>query len=155
MILVACGGPETGDATLTGVLPPGKSSSATPFDIGLGWTINFFESEPGSDCTREEDVIATISIFTNQTGKPQAILATGDVPIVVQAPPTVIGDAAANMSANLISEITGTVSITDFHVTPDGTHGDLITGTVEAGGKTASGTDVLMSGTFAAPLCEE
>ena len=167
VITAACGGgPETGEATLSGAMPPVKSASAKTFSgadgagtMVLGWKIELYEDSPGADCLSDEtNVVASIGIFTNQAAgsKPQALLQTGGISIVTMSPPTVIGNAAATMGVMGVSNVVGQVIVDEFHLTPDAMHADRIKGTISAGG-TDSGTsaDVSLTGTFTAPACIE
>jgi hypothetical protein len=166
-LVAACGGSDftTGAATLTGIQPTIKSSGANSFtqaDGGgtmvLGWTLFFFSADVGSDCLSQDvKTVASIGVFTNQTPDAthkKAMLQTGDIVIAAMSPPTVSGNAAAVMGVAGISNIVGTVSITTFHLKPDGT-ADRIDGTVNAGGvDPMGGAGVSITGTFSAPICE-
>jgi hypothetical protein len=168
-IAAACGGgTDSGPANLTGVMPPAKSVGARTFSgmdgsspamTVLGWKLEFFENDPGADClSTDTKVVASIGIYTNQVDdgvKPQALLAVGDIPIVVTSPPPVNGAAAATMSAMGVVNPTGIVTITEFHRTPDNMHGDRIKGTVTAGGQDGQGGGISITGTFDAPYCPE
>jgi hypothetical protein len=152
----ACGGSgyNTDAASLTGVLPSPMSASGTiftePSNTTLGWTIDFFSQGPGTDCMdKDNTIVASIGIFTTQTdnGSHMAPMVNdGDILIVAMSPPTIAGQAAANMGATSISDIVGTVTITDAYK-------DHINGTVNAGGKDKSGNSVSITGDFKAPLC--
>jgi hypothetical protein len=168
-IIAACGGgTESGPANLTGTMPPAKSVGArtfagpdgsTPPVMQLGWKLEFFEQGPGADClSSDTKVVASIGIYTNQVDdgvRPQALLAVGDIPIVVTSPPPVNGAAAATMSAQGVINLMGLVTITEFHRTNDNMHGDRIKGTVTAGGQDGNGGGVSVTGTFDAPYCPE
>jgi len=167
-ITAACGGgTDSGPANLTGVMPAAKSVGArtfagpdgsTPPVNVLGWKLEFFEQDPGADClSADTKVVARVGIYTNQADdgvKPQALLAIGDIPIVVASPPPVNGAAAATMSAEGANMIQGLVSITEFHLA-DAMHGDRIKGTITAGGQDGAGGGINISGTFDAPYCPE
>jgi hypothetical protein len=167
-ITAACGGSDTdsGPASLTGVSPPPMSVGARIFEgadgagnMVMGWKLEFFEQGPGADClSADTKVVAAIGIYTNQPAgsKPQAILPTGDIPIVMTSPPTVAGNAAATMSAKGVVINSGLVTITDFHLTSDQMHADRIKGTVNAGGMDGTtGQSVPVTGEFDAPYCPE
>ncbi|HEU4614807.1 MAG TPA: hypothetical protein VFS15_22095 [Kofleriaceae bacterium] len=166
-ITAACGGgTDSGPAMLTGVNPPAKSVGARLFsgpdaagNQVLGWKLEFFEQAPGADClSADTKVVASLAIYTNQAddgSTDQAILATGDIPIVKENPPPVNGNAAATMSAKDLVIMSGIVSISEFHLT-DLTHADRIKGTVAAGGMDGgTGQAVSLSGDFDAPYCPE
>ena len=167
LAVAACSGSgfETGAASVTSVMPVIKSAAAVSFTgadgagtMVLGWTIDLYDKAPGTDC-QSSDVhpTASLGIFTNQPPgtHPKAQLSTGDISIVATSPPTVNGTAAATMGAPGISTIVGTVTITEFHLKPDGKTADKISGTLNAGGTDASsGTGVALTGMFAAPICE-
>ena len=167
-IAAACGGgTESGPATLTGVMPPGKSVGARVFGGPdgngtrvLGWKLEFFEQGPGADClSSETTVVAQIAIFTNTPDdgtRDQAILAIGDIPIVATNPPPVAGQAAAFMSGKGVVVQSGLVTISEFHLLPDAMHTDRIKGTVIAGGMDGgTGADIAINGEFTAPYCPE
>lgn len=167
-ITAACGGgTDSGPATLSGIDPPGKSVGARlfsgPDSAGnqvLGWKLEFFEQAPGADClSADTKVVASIAIYTNQAddgSKEQAILATGDIAIVKENPPTVNGNAVATMGTkDGIVIQSGIVTISEFHLT-DLTHADRIKGTVVAGGMDGgTGQAISLSGDFDAPYCPE
>lgn len=144
--------------------PPAKSSAAKPFsgmDAGgntvLGWKIELYADGPGADCLSEDiKKVATVGIYTKKTSAdgPQALLTVGGIAIVKDAPPSVVGDAAANFSMDGVAITGGLVSITEFHLTPDAKHADRIAGTISAGGTNGTG-DVSVEGTFTAPVCVE
>jgi hypothetical protein len=73
--------------------------------------------------------------------------------IVAESPPTVTGTNAANMGAQGIGGIVGSVNITEFHLKTDLTADD-IKGTISAGGNDSNSSPVTISGTFDAPVCE-
>jgi hypothetical protein len=165
VVLAACGasGAGTEAATLSGISPTIKSSFAQSFtgpDGGgtmvLGWTINFSDSGPGADCkSGDTHIVASIGIFTNQAAGSAkvATLDTGDVAIVAASPPTVQGNAAANMGAMGVSNILGNVSITAFS---KNTGGDVIEidGSVIAGGLDGNQSSVSIGGNFVASICD-
>jgi hypothetical protein len=165
-ITAACGGgTDSGPAELTGVVPPGKSVGARTFhgldgnmmDV-LGWKLEFFEQGPGADClSSETKVVASIGIYTDQLYdgvKPQAILPTGEIPIVAASPPPVAGRAAATMSAMGVAIVSGQLTITEFHLV-DTMHADRIKGTIVVGGMDGTGNPVSVTGSFDAPYCPE
>lgn len=166
VLFVACGGgTETGEASLSVVMPPVKSAAAKTFtgadgagNMVLGWKIELYADGAGADCTSEElDKVATVGIYTNKTSAdgPQAMLNTGGITIVTQAPPMVLGAAAANLSVDGVSITSGLVSITEYHLTADAKTADRIAGMINAGGMDAgTGADVTVMGTFIAPVCE-
>jgi hypothetical protein len=124
----------------------------------MGWKLEFFEQGPGADClSTDTKVVARLGIYTNtpDDGKTdQALLAIGDIPIVTVSPPVVNGQAAAVMSAMGVTITSGSMTITDFHLS-DATHGDRIKGTVTAGGMDGTGNPVSVTGMFDAPYCPE
>lgn len=167
VLFAACGGggTETGEASLSNTMPAAKSSAAKPFtgadgagNMVLGWKIEFYADSPGTGCLDDVKKVATIGIYTNKTTAdgPHAMLAVGGISIVTEAPPTVLGNAAANVSMDGVEVKNGLVSITEYHLAADAKHADRITGTINAGGTdTGAGTDVTIDGTFTAPVCEE
>jgi hypothetical protein len=167
VLFAACGGgTETGEASLSASMPPAKSAAAKPFtgadgagNMVLGWKIELYADGPGADCLSEDlDKVATIGIYTMKTSAdgPHAMLSVGGVPIVTEAPPTVLGSAAATVSVDGVTVNTGLVSITEYHLAADAKHADRIAGTISAGGTDAgTGGDVSIEGTFTAPVCEE
>jgi hypothetical protein len=167
VLFAACGGgTETGEASLSASMPPAKSAAAKPFtgpdgsgNMVLGWKIELYADGPGADCLSEDlDKVATIGIYTTKTAAdgPHAMLAVGGISIVTQAPPMILGSAAANMSVDGVMVNTGLVSITEYHLTADAKHADRIAGSVSASGTDAgTGGDVSIEGTFTAPVCEE
>jgi hypothetical protein len=166
-ITAACGGgTESGPASLTGTIPPGKSVGARLFEgpdgegnMVLGWKIEFFEQGPGADClSAETKLVAAIGIYTRQAAgsQPQALLEVGvGIPITTMTPPIVNGHAAANMSGEGVVIQSGLLTITEFHLLPDAKHADRIKGTVSAGGNDGTGNPVQVDGTFEAPYCPE
>src|SRR5438445_9904100 len=92
VLAAACSGSgyTSGEATLSPVTPTAKSAYAKSFvtdtDKTMGWTVEFIDSGPGTDCMDEHNnVVASIGIYTKQVddGKHNgAMLATGDVFIV-------------------------------------------------------------------------
>ena len=79
--------------------------------------------------------------------------APADIPIVIASPPTVQGQAAANMGAEGVGNIVGTVHIATFHLNAQ-SKPDEIDGTVSAGGADNTGNGVAVTGTFTAPVCD-
>lgn len=165
VLFAACGGgTETGEASLSMSDPPAKSAAAKPFsgmdgagNTVLGWKIELYADGPGADCLSEDiQKVATVGIYTKKTSAdgPQALLSVGGIAIVTQAPPTVVGETAANFSMDGVQITGGLVSITEFHLTADAKHADRIAGTISAGGTTGTG-DVSVDGTFTAPVCVE
>lgn len=164
----ACGpdGADTGEASLSGVMPAVRSASASVFtgpdadgNEVMGWTIDFFEDGPGANCASDEtNVVASIGIFTKDApgSKPQPLLPTGGISIVTQSPPSLAAaERVATMGAEGVASVMGLVTITEFHLTADAMHADYIKGTVSAGGKDAgTGADVLINGEFHAPFCD-
>ena len=162
VILAACGGgTATGEATLSGV--DVKASAVETFVGGdssgtkvMGWNILLYEQEAGGDCL-EGTVLAKVAIYTNQAegSAPQALLQTGGISIVTEAPPTIIANAVANMTAEGAGSVTGLVNITTFHLTPDAKHADRIVGTISATGFNSAEEGVALNGAFDAPICTE
>jgi hypothetical protein len=167
VLFAACGGgTETGEASLTSVMPPAKSAAARTFtgadgagNMVLGWKIELYADGAGADCTSEDlDKVATVGIYTNKTAADgdQALLQTGGITIVSMAPPMVLGAAAANLSVDGVTITSGLVTLTEFHLTPDAKHADRIAGTINAGGMDGgTGADVTVEGMFTAPVCVE
>ncbi len=164
VLLAACGGgTSTGMASLSGG-PTVKASAAETFvgpDGGgnkvMGWTILLYEDEPGGDCL-EGTVSAKIGIFTNQAegSAPQALLSNGDsISIVTESPPTLVSSAAANMGVEGVSNVVGTVTITDFRRSADNMHADYIDGEISAGGYGPNDENISLTGSFHAPVCAE
>src|SRR5688572_16355191 len=164
VLSAACGsGTSTGEASLSGVSPTIRAAASETF-VGpdaagnsvLGWTILLYENEPGGDCL-EGTVSAKIGIFTStkEGDAPQALLSTGGISIVLETPPNVAGNAAANMGAEGVNNIVGQVNITEFHLTPDAMHADRIKGTISAGGFDAAEQGVSLNGEITAPICTE
>lgn len=166
VICAACtSGTATGEATLTatGADLTVKAAACEPFaDVDgagtkvLGWNVLFYENEKGGDCL-EGKVSAKVSIYSNQAPEsgPQALLATGGIPVVPMNPPTATGNAAAYMGVEGVSMVMGQVTIDEFHLTPDAKHADRIRGTVSVGGYNANNEGVTITGTFTAPICAE
>lgn len=154
----------TGTGTVEVVTPAAKSATATSFEGEdgsgtkvMGWKIEFFEQSPGEDCfSADLNVVAKIGIYTSMAvgEAPQALLSPGEIPIVTMSPPTVIGQAAAVMSANDIGAIAGTLTITDFHLAPDAMHADHLVGNFVVGGTGPDG-DVSFTGSFDTDVCVE
>ncbi len=164
-LAAGCGGSgfSTGTATLTGITPTPMSASATSFTgadgtgtMLMGWKISFWEQGDGTDCqSNDPHREAAVSIYTHQppaSGK-KAMLELGDVAIVTDSPPSVAGTAAATMGAEGVSQIVGSVSITEFHLRTD-LSADEIKGTISAGGNNSNGGGVPITGSFDAPVCE-
>jgi hypothetical protein len=164
VLTAACGGgTPTGEATLSGVSPAVKAAASEPLEAPdaagtqvLGWNILFYSNDAGGDCL-EGTVVAKIAIYTTQAvgSKPQALLQTGGISIVTEAPPTVNGQATANMGVEGVSMVQGQLQIEEFHLTPDAMHADRIRGTVNAGGYDANQQGVSLTGSFTAPICQE
>jgi hypothetical protein len=162
VISAACtSGTATGSASLTGVAV--KAAAVETFedvDAGgtkvMGWNILLYEQAPGGDCL-EGTILAKVAIYTNQAvgSAPQALLQTGGISIVVDKPPMVLSNAAANMTAEGVGSITGLVNIDEFHLTPDAKHADNIKGSISAGGFDSAEAGVSLSGSFDAPICTE
>jgi hypothetical protein len=161
----ACsGGIGTGTGSVEMVTPSAQSATATPFEGEdgsgtkvMGWKIEFFEQAPGEDCfSADLNVVAKIGIYSNMAvgDGPQAILPQGEIQIVTMSPPTVLGQAAAVMSANEIGAIAGTLIIDDFHLAPDAKHADHIKGHFIVGGMSSNG-DVSFTGSFDTDVCVE
>jgi hypothetical protein len=159
-LAAACGGggPDTGPATLSGVEVKGAAAETFTGPDGagntvLGWNILLFKDDAGSDCM-SGTVLAKVAIYTQMTEADgeEALLEEGGISIVTEAPPTLIANTAANMTAMGVDGIVGLVEITDFHL-KDRMHADKITGTISAGG-TSAGSDVSLTGDFEAPVCE-
>lgn len=166
VVLAACSsGKGTGEATLMGPTTPTKSVTATSFDgddgTGTkvrGWRLDFLDAGPGTDCTDNSvKVSATIGIFTTMPadkGMVATLPAPADITIVTMSPPTVQGQAAANMGAEGVGNIVGVVHIDTFHLNAQ-SKPDEIDGTVSAGGGAAgTGDAVNITGTFKAPVCD-
>jgi hypothetical protein len=165
VVLAACSsGKGTGAATLMGPTIATKSVTATSFDgadgsgtMVRGWRIDFLEAGPGTDCTDNSvKVSATIGIFTtmpSDKGMVATLPVPADIPIVVMAPPSVQGQAAANMGVEGVNNVVGSVHIATFHLNAQGKP-DEIDGTVSAGGTDANGAGVNVTGTFMAPVCD-
>ncbi|HUS27712.1 MAG TPA: hypothetical protein VMZ53_04365 [Kofleriaceae bacterium] len=165
VITAACGGgTATGEASLSNTMPPVKSAAAKPFTgadgagaMVLGWKIELYSDDAGASCT-EASKVGTIGIYSNQAAGsgPQALLSTGFITIVTASPPTVLATAAANLSVEGVSIMSGGVELTEFHLTADAKHADRLAGTINAGGTDAgTGADVTLTGMFTAPICEE
>jgi hypothetical protein len=165
VLFAACGGgTATGEATLTGTMPPVKASAAETF-VGataggnkvMGWTILLYENEAGGDCL-EGTVAAKVNIFTTtaEGSAPQALLNNGDsISIVTESPPTIAGTAAANMGVENVSNVVGLLQITDFRRSADNMHAEYIQGTISAGGYGPNDESVSLTGMFDAPICTE
>lgn len=166
VITAACGtsGPGSGMASLTNTTPPVMSAYSKSFvgadasgTMVMGWTIDFTDSAPNTDCKSDQIKIqASVGIFSSQTpggSAKHAVLQTGDIVITSMAPPTVSGQFAANMGAKGISNVVGTVSISEFN--PD-SNGNVtrIKGTINAGGAGMGGGTVTLTGMFDAPTCD-
>ncbi|MGE5185453.1 MAG: hypothetical protein ACM31C_25490 [Acidobacteriota bacterium] len=156
-------GTGTGAAMLTYETPSVRSAYSKTFKgtdgtgtTVLGWKIEFTDAAPGTGCKSDSaaKVIASVGIFTSQTTGSFADLATGDISIVLDAPPTAppMG-AAANMGATGVSGIQGAVSITGVGKTADGKSVIRIEGSLAAGGSDGNGGPVQLMGTFDAPNC--
>ena len=152
-------------ATLMGPTIATKSVTASSFDgadgtgaMVRGWRLDFFEAGPGADCTDGSlKVSATIGIFTTMAsdkGMVAMLPAPAEIPIVTTAPPTVQGQAAANMGAEGIGNIAGSLHIDTFHLNAQ-SKPDEIDGSISAAGAdNSSGAAVNVSGTFMAPVCD-
>lgn len=162
VICAACGGGSaTGTASLTGLaVKAAASETFVAADAAgnqvMGWNILLYEQEAGGDC-QEGTVLAKVAIFTNQAAgsKPQALLTTGSISIVTEAPPTVVAATAANMGAEGVGSITGLIAIDEFHLTPDAMTADRISGTISAGGFDSAQQGVSLTGEFTAPICTD
>ncbi|MFT3694278.1 MAG: hypothetical protein QM831_14120 [Kofleriaceae bacterium] len=163
-LFAACGGSgfETGAANVS-TDPKSMSASATSFNdadgagtMVMGWKISLWEQADGADCmSADTHRVAAISIYTNQpvvSGK-KAMLAEGEITLVADSPPTVLGNEIASMGAEKIGSIAGTLTIDMFHLKADLT-ADQISGSVNAAGEDANGNGVTISGDFVAPVCE-
>jgi hypothetical protein len=166
ILIAACtSGTGSGEASMTGTMPPVKSAAAKTFAGGdgtgmkvLGWKIELYENGPGADCLSDDTKTnSTIGIYTAQVdgSAPQALLPAGEITITTMSPPIVSGSAAANMAVTGLSDVAGIVMIDEFHLTADAKHADRIKGTVNAYGKDANGGDVAVTGSFTAPVCVE
>jgi hypothetical protein len=167
LVLAACGddGTPTAASTLMGASPTVKSAYSKSFKgadgtgtIVLGWKIDFVDAGAGTGCKAEGvKVVASIGIFTSQTPDSShsvADLTTGDISIVLDAPPTApaMGETA-NMGVDGIANVEGTVSITGVGKQTDGKTVIKLLGMVNAGGMDSNGGAVILSGTFEAPVC--
>lgn len=167
LVLAACGddGTPTAAATLMGETPKVQSAYSKSFKGAdgtgvtvLGWKVDFIQQGVGTGCKADGvKVLASIGIFTSQTpdsGHSVADLATGDISIVLDAPPTApaMGEVA-NMGVEGISNVEGTVTISGVGKAADGKTVTKLIGTVNAGGMDGNGGAVILSGTFEAPVC--
>jgi hypothetical protein len=165
VVLVACSsGKGTGAASLMGPTTATKSVTASSFDgadgsgaMVRGWRLDFLEAGPGTDCTDNSvKVSATIGIFTtmpSDKGMVATLPEPADISIVLMSPPSVQGQAAANMAAEGVGNIVGVVHIDTFHLNAQ-SKPDEIDGSVNAGGTDGTGRDVPVTGTFKAPVCD-
>ena len=164
ILTAACAdnGTGTGAANLTYEVPAVKSAYAKTFKgvdgagtTVLGWKLEFTDAAPNTGCKSDGVmVVASVGIFTDQTSGAFAVLQTGDIPIVVDAPPTAPQmSAAANMGATGVAGIEGAISITGVGKTADGKSVIRIEGSVAAGGTDGNGGPVMLMGTFDAPNC--
>jgi hypothetical protein len=151
-------------ASLTSVTPTVQSAQASSFTgpdatgtMVMGWTLEFTGSKPGTDCRTSEADSASIGIFTNQmmdaTHKTATLVSASEISIVTQSPPSTANGNAATMGAKGVSNIDGTVMITDFHLAANGVV-DHIDGSINAGGTSSAGA-VALTGTFVAPICND
>lgn len=165
VVLAACSsGKGTGEATLMGPTIATKSVTASSFDgadgsgaMVRGWRLDFFEAGPGADCTDGGlKVSATVPIYTSMAsdkGMVAMLPAPANIPIVTMAPPIVQGQAAANMGAEGVNAIVGSLNIDTFHLDPQ-SKPDEIDGSIAAGGTDGNGNGVNITGTFKAPVCD-
>ena len=165
LVVAACSdnGSGTGKATLTGVSPAATSAYSKTFSGPdgsgtkvLGWKIVFLDDPIGTGCMQSSDkVAATVAIYTSQTGSAGAIamLQTGDISIVPNTPPNVIGTEVADMSASGIGNINGDLNITGIDLSGNGKTVIGLEGTLTAAGTNGAGNAVSMSGTFSALTC--
>jgi hypothetical protein len=166
VLVAACGtsGPPTGAASISNSAPVVMSADSVPFTgadgsgkMVLGWKIELIQQGPGTDCKADTvNVLGNIGVFSNQIPDAQhkvATLTNGDIVIVRDSPPTVQGTFAATMGLSGVTAISGTVSLDNVGMTLDGKI-NKISGTVNAGGKDINGNNVMVTGTFVAPICE-
>lgn len=141
-----------------------KSVTATSFDgadgsgaMVRGWRLDFFEAGPGADCTDGAlKVSATIGIFTTMAsdkGMVAMLPAPANIPIVTMSPPNVQGQAAANMAAEGVTGIVGSLNLDTFHLDAR-SKPDEIDGSIVAGGTDGTGNTVNITGSFKAPVCD-
>jgi len=166
LVLAACGddGTPTQMATLTGALPAVKSAYSRPFKGAdgtgtsvLGWKVDFVNVGAGTGCKADGiKVVASVGIFTDQPASNggNAVLTSGDINIVLDAPPTAVsGGFVANMGVDQIANVEGIISITGIGKAADGKTVTKLEGTVNAGGMDANMAAVSLDGTFEAPVC--
>lgn len=167
VVLAACGddGTPTGAASTMGFDTKTKSSYSKPFtgadgagNTVLGWKIDFTSANSGTGCKADGvKVVATIDIYTSQTkdsGHSVAELTSGDISITLNSPPTApSGGAIADMGADHLTNLEGTVSLTGVAKSGDGKSIIGLEGTISVGGLDDGGNGVIMSGTFDAPTC--
>ena len=157
-------GTGTGEAMLSNTNTPVKSAAAKPFmgadgagNMVLGWKIELYKNDPGSDCTDGPTKVAVLALYSNMpaTSGDQALLSTGGITLVAMSPPMVQGSATANLSLTDggISITGGLVTLTEFHLTADAKHADTMSGTISAGGMDGTGNGVTLDGMFTAPVC--
>jgi len=164
VVLACSSGKGTGEATLMGPTISTKSVTASSFDgsdgsgaMVRGWRLDFFEAGPGADCTDGGlKVSATIGIFTTMAsdkGMVASLPAPAEIPIVQMAPPSVQGQAAANMGAEGVGGIMGSLNLDTFHLNAQAKP-DELDGSISAAGTDGTGTAVNITGTFMAPVCD-
>ena len=166
VFLVACAGNGTGTgaATLSGVTPTVTSAQASPFmgpdangTMVMGWLLEYTASPPGTGCKVSVADTASIGIFTNMmqdaTHKTATLAESSEITIVTQSPPSTTNGDAATMDAKAVSNIDGTIMITEFGLDASGAVAH-IDGTISAAGDGSSGP-VTMTGMFVAPVCND
>lgn len=166
LLLAACGddGTPTAAATLMGTGTTVKSAYSRPFKGAdgtgtqvLGWKVDFVNVGAGTGCKADGiKVIGSVGIFTDQptSNGGNAVLTSGDISIVLDAPPTAVsGGFVANMGVDGLANVEGIISITGVGKAGDGKTVIKLEGTVSAAGQDSNMGTVNLAGTFTAPVC--
>ena len=164
LVLAACGndGTPTQAASLDNAMPTVKSAYSKSFKAAdgngtsvLGWKVDFISSDAGTGCKADGiKVVASVSIYTDQTTGSVAMLTTGDASVVLDNPPIApSGGQVAIMGVLGVANVQGDLSITGVGKSADGKTVTKLEGMVNVAGTDNSGTTVTMSGMFEAPVC--
>ena len=167
VVVAACSsGFDTGPASLSGITPMIQSAGAISFTMAdatsttyIGWELQFFSNGSGYDClSNNADELADLFIWTDQTpsGSMRASLMPGDVSIVPDDPPTVptnAGAVVAHFAIDGVHQVTGDLMLTDVHESSSNKI-DRFVGSLTAEGTSDSGDDIMVAGSFTAPVCE-
>jgi hypothetical protein len=167
VVVAACSSSfDTGPASLSGITPMIQSAGAVSFTMAdatsttyIGWELQFFSNGSGYDClSNNADELADLFIWTDQTpsGSMRATLSVGDISIVPEDPPTVptnAGAVVAHFAIDGVHQVTGDLTLTAVNISSSNKIDEFV-GSLTAEGTSDAGDDIMVAGSFTAPVCE-